>query len=307
MNLISLQMAAAKLVQRLGGTWQAHGAMCRCPAHDDHTPSLSVRVGHSSLLFKCFAGCTPPEVLRAIRHLALDVPVERSDRDATSALAPDRTGDIARALWQEARDVASSPGQVYLRNRGIHTLSKSLRWHPRTPLGRGRDVRFRPALLAGVEDRGRIVALQRLFLEADGSNLAQDLLRPKRTLGRPLSGAVRLRAPTHKLGIAEGVESAESASLLLGFPVWAALGSERLHQLNFPAGIEHLVLLPDADGAGRKAEQRARLAYKARRCFVETIWPWWGLNDWNDVLLAARREIGTRAGRPFPGMPALLR
>lgn len=41
--------------------------MCRCPAHDDRTPSLSWRISSSGkLLLSCMAGCTPQAILQAI-------------------------------------------------------------------------------------------------------------------------------------------------------------------------------------------------------------------------------------------------
>lgn len=71
----ALESAAAKLVEAFGGTWSPSGAMCRRPAHDDRSLSLSVRIGERSLLFKCFAGCGTRDLLRAIRRPRLDMPV----------------------------------------------------------------------------------------------------------------------------------------------------------------------------------------------------------------------------------------
>jgi hypothetical protein len=36
--------AARALVEKLNGRWSNRGGRCRCPAHTDRTPSLSVRV-----------------------------------------------------------------------------------------------------------------------------------------------------------------------------------------------------------------------------------------------------------------------
>ena len=57
----SLEGLGRVIVERLGGEWQRSGGMCRCPAHDDRTPSLSVRPGERRLLFHCFAGCRSGE------------------------------------------------------------------------------------------------------------------------------------------------------------------------------------------------------------------------------------------------------
>lgn len=47
----SLEGRGREIVERLGGACQGGGGMCRCPAHDDREPSLSVRVGERRLLF----------------------------------------------------------------------------------------------------------------------------------------------------------------------------------------------------------------------------------------------------------------
>ena len=43
------------------GRWHA----C-CPAHDDHSPSLSVRDDGERVLLHCFAGCDPDDILAAV-------------------------------------------------------------------------------------------------------------------------------------------------------------------------------------------------------------------------------------------------
>ncbi len=291
---LELEAAASELVTRLGGMWRHNGGMCRCPAHADRTPSLSVRVGDRSLLFKCFAGCTGVEILRAIRRLNFDVPVGAA---AGSTAAVDRDmvmAGRARALWNEARPIEGTPAAAYLASRGILNLSPALRFHPRTPLGRGRAVRFRPALVAAIQERSLVVAVQRMFLDPQRPRLASDLSKPKLALGRPLSGSVLLHPAGNCLGIAEGVETAESAALLLGIPVWATLGAERLARIAIPDFVQRLILLPDNDPAGRLAEQQARIAYACADRTIDTLWPWYGLNDWNRVLLMEGKGVGDR-------------
>jgi len=62
---LSIEQEGQTLVERLGGRWTPGGGMCRCPAHDDRTPSLSVRPGRTRLLLHCFAGCEASAILRA--------------------------------------------------------------------------------------------------------------------------------------------------------------------------------------------------------------------------------------------------
>lgn len=289
-DYLALQSQAADLVKALGGVWREQGSMCRCPAHPDRTPSLSIRVGARSLLFKCFAGCTAPAILRAIRRLNLRVPAARDAAIDTRAGIAMASAMSARAqeIWRSARPVEGSRAEAYLAARGIRRLSAALRYHPRTPIGRGRAVCFRPALVAAVTEGDAVIAIQRLFLDRDRPALASDLARPKLLLGRPRSGAVMLEPPAFHLGLAEGVETALSAAFLLGIPVWAVLGNERLARIAVPASVQRLILLPDNDRAGRLAEHQARKAYGRPGLAIETVWPWMSENDWNDVLRKRR-------------------
>src|SRR3546814_11824591 len=73
--------------------------MCCCPAHDDRTPSLSVRVGETRLLFKCFAGCDISDVLRALRRDDLTALDAHDGRGVPSCLPKEWLQRRARELW----------------------------------------------------------------------------------------------------------------------------------------------------------------------------------------------------------------
>lgn len=49
-----------------------------CPAHEDHSPSLSVKAGERWLLTRCYVGCTTEEICSAlgirVSDLAFDKP-----------------------------------------------------------------------------------------------------------------------------------------------------------------------------------------------------------------------------------------
>lgn len=147
-------------------------------------------------------------------------------------------------------------------------------------------------MLAALHERERLVALQRTFLDAHEPRRARDLANPRRMLGRPGRGAVMLAPATDRLGLAEGVETALSAMILLGIPVWATLGNERLAHIAIPDTVTHLILLPDNDRGGRIGVARALDAYVAPGRTIETLWPPAGFNDWNDVLRAGGKGVG---------------
>lgn len=289
-----LHAQAAALVKHLGGTWSPNGAMCRCPAHNDRTPSLSVRVGETALLFKCFAGCDTIDVIRAIRRL--DQNIQLSGHIATPSphilLSPQWLQQRALDLWGNARPLIGTPAEQYLRRRSISMLPPVLRFHPRTPLGRGKQAVFRPAMIAALHERSRFVALQRTFLDPYEPRRARDLTNPRRMLGRPGQGAVMLVPANDTLGLAEGIETALSAILLLDIPVWATLGNERLAHIAIPDTVTRLILLPDDDHGGRIGAAKATEAYQMPGRTIETFWPPAGFNDWNDMLRAGGKGVG---------------
>jgi hypothetical protein len=257
--------------------------MCRCPAHEDRTPSLSVRCGQTSLLFKCFAGCKIAAIFEALKSERLDVPRAESGSGDRSRAAGD-TQAYAVWLWHEGQSVSGTPAERYVRNRSIPVAPDVMRYHPATPLGRGRSVRFLPALLIAVGQPRRPAAIQRIFLQLNGRPAL--LERAKRSLG-PLRGdAVQLFEADDTLGLAEGVETALSAAVLLAIPVWASLGAERFDRIEIPMGIKRLVLLADNDLAGRRAVARALQSYALVGREIVVLWPERSYNDWNDMLRA---------------------
>lgn len=288
-----LETHAADLVKRLGGTWSPNGAMCRCPAHDDRMPSLSIRVGEKALLFKCFAGCDTIDVIRAIRNLDPSIRLAGSSTtNVLTSISPMWLRNRALDLWDMSRPLVGTPAEQYLRRRSIPISSRVLRFHPRTPLGRGKLAVFRPALIAALHERSNFVALQRTFLDEHEPRRARDLANPRRMLGRPGRGAVMLAPATDRLGLAEGVETALSAMILLGIPVWATLGNERLGHVAIPDTVTRLILLPDNDQGGLIGVAKAVEVYAMRGRTIETLWPPAGFNDWNDALRAGGKGVG---------------
>jgi hypothetical protein len=138
------------IVERLGGHWNGRYALVPCPAHEDRTPSLSIRQGRHSILVHCFAGCDGGDVMRAIRHV-LGHPV--GSQRALPVPANDRTAPFQR-LWSEGVAIAGTLAHRYLREiRGITLMPPDVRFHPACPMGRGPSPRRLPALLVGVFER----------------------------------------------------------------------------------------------------------------------------------------------------------
>jgi putative DNA primase/helicase len=61
-------MNGADIVARLEGVIDrgSNSWYSRCPAHDDKSPSLSIRDTGDRILIHCFAGCSPDDILAAV-------------------------------------------------------------------------------------------------------------------------------------------------------------------------------------------------------------------------------------------------
>lgn len=270
------------LVGTLGGTWHGYTAMCRCPAHPDREPSLSIRQGDSGFLVTCFAGCERADVLRALRHVR-----HRGPFPAPLAPAPNRSAANVGRLWSEGRAVTGTLAERYLASRYLPAALADIRYHPRCPLGPKPLTVFKPALLVAARDDAELTAIQRIFLDpADASQKA------KVTIGRPLAGAWRGGGSARTLAIAEGFESAAAFMLLNGVPCWASLGARRLDQLAIPDRVETLLIAHDADAEGQRAACRAKSRYQRPQRRILPAPPPDGLKDWADSLRAHHERGG---------------
>jgi len=295
----SLEEEGRNLVERLGGSWHGSGGMCCCPAHDDHTPSLSIRPGERRLLFHCFAGCETTAIILALRSLGLLTPTLLENSAGEPSPADPGRGNrcAAAALWFAAREIGRSPAEAYLESRGLVLPESGLRYHPRAPLGRGALAVFRPALLAAVRDESGLLAVHRTFLDLEPARLA-GIPAPRRALGRLGQGAVRLHsAEEGVLGLAEGIETALAATQLTQIPCWAVLGNERFVRIAIPPEVRRVILFLDNDLPGRRAGRLARTSLQRRGFAVETRLPAARRTDWNDVLLARAEARADGEGR----------
>ena len=188
----------------MGGACRSgDGWVCRCPAHADKHPSLSIRDGKEGrVLVKCHAGCTQQGVIDALCKLEVwPHRFEHALRLTGSEREPQRKQDTARErkrarraafmdrLWQQAWRGASpgrgSPIERWLQARGIALHPDDLdrmpiRWAPCCPLGHGAA----PAMIARMTDpiTAEPIGLHRTFLLTDGTAKAP-VPHPRMMLG----------------------------------------------------------------------------------------------------------------------------
>ena len=269
------------LVAALGGRWHGATAMCRCPAHADTTPSLSIRQGDHGILVTCFAGCRREDVLATLRTIRVLGPAPAPDWRP-----PTGCGQVER-LWSSAGTACNRLPLAYLAHRGFDEVPPDVRFTPRCPLGPQPRTVFKPALLVAVRRGNQLVAVQRIVLDPVRQRATAKLM-----LGRPFDGAWRGRAGGVTLALAEGFETAEAFFQLHRIPCWASLGARRLDLLTIPASVTTLVIAADNDPEGRRAAELASVRYARPDLSIEHALPPARFDDWAAVLAQARERGG---------------
>jgi len=158
------------------------------------------------------------------------------------------------------------------------------------------DRTRRPGSVALVRDRdGEVVNMHRTYLRADGEKA--DIASPRKLMATalPKGSAVQLMGWADTLGIAEGIETAVSASILFGTPVWAAINSENLKAWTPPEGVRRVMVFGDNDASltGQAAAYELGRRLVVAKFKVEVHIPPDLGDDWNDVHRARLSERRT--------------
>lgn len=95
-------MTAADIARKLHGRKSGAGWIARCPAHDDHNPSLSLRDANDKILAHCHAGCEQNSVVDALQSLGLWP--EREERPSRIVATYDYTDKSGALLYQVVRE-----------------------------------------------------------------------------------------------------------------------------------------------------------------------------------------------------------
>ncbi len=90
-------IARALQARRSGSCW-----MAKCPAHDDHNPSLSIRDVDGKVLLHCHAGCRQRDVIEALKAQGL-WPERPANQRRAIAATYDYCDEVGHVLYQVVR------------------------------------------------------------------------------------------------------------------------------------------------------------------------------------------------------------
>ncbi len=146
------------VIPRLSGVRSVHGGFqARCPAHEDHSPSLSITPGTSQpVVLNCHAGCETEAILAALDLTWADISQPAEERKSDDVWTPagpashvyDYRDEMGTLLYQVLR-VPEPGGKKTFRQRVPDRLASSgWRWS----LGDTRKVLYRlPELIVAID------------------------------------------------------------------------------------------------------------------------------------------------------------
>jgi putative DNA primase/helicase len=260
-------MDAVAVARALGGHKAGTGWQAKCPAHDDRSPSLSIKDARDGkVLVKCHAGCEQMAVIDALRLRGLwesQEPFGEARRRGHHVVAPAPsppeagTSAEAEALWNEAVHPDNTPVMAHLARRRVSlpdgAAGDVIRYHPACKFG----LRRVPCMVALVRDivTNEPRAIHRTSIDLKG-NQVEIAGKSRMMLGPCGGGAVKLvddAEVTICLGLGEGIETALSMRKLLEFgasPVFAVLSAGQIAAFPVLPGIECLWIAVDRDRSG---------------------------------------------------------
>jgi putative DNA primase/helicase len=206
-----------------------------------------------------------------------------------------------RDLYDKALPVEDgNAAGCYLAARGIPgPYPKVLRYVP--SMKHSASGTTHPGMLAvfAGED-GKAASMQRTYLTGEGRKADLEGGAKLNLYGRPMpaGGAIRLGPIKEVMGIAEGVETAMSASVLFAVTCWATTSDQLLAQWKPPAEVKRVIIFSDSDSnfAGQAAAYALakRLIMESGQTKIERavevmIPPG---KDYNDVLMMQRSKAG---------------
>ena len=201
-----------------------------------------------------------------------------------------RQREKMKEQWIQARPIADvSPVAKYLRARlggGAFRYDflkeSSAVFHPS-------DGQKYPAMIAKVAGHhDRAVNIHITYLTRDGAKASVSPAKRVMAGKLPDGCAIRLLPAAEIMGVAEGIETALSASLLFDIPVWACVNGALLSKWKPPGEAHEIVVFGDNDlnftGQAKAYELANRLEVQFKRRAKVMLPPKAG-TDWNDHLL----------------------
>jgi putative DNA primase/helicase len=251
--------------------------------------------GSGVQLVAIYKNWTAKQAIEEVRKLAGDIDYKKPDKE--SIITEAQKKEALNKTWAEAKPIVEGdPVSQYLIARtGRHWRSNALRIHP--ALWHPEEKKTYPAMIAKITDPdNKPVSIHRTFLTEDGKKPKIEKNKMLMAGSIPEGSAIRLLPFTNVLGIAEGIETALSASAIFDIPVWAAISANVMVKWEPPETIEKIIIFADSDRNFVGQLNAFKLAYTIAKDYPKKYDIYVSIPnimgaDWNDVLTIHGLEI----------------
>jgi putative DNA primase/helicase len=275
--------------------------MCRCPAHDDRTPSLHISEKAGQLLWHCHGPCSQERVQEALvskgllsakqltKETAVREPQSHDEQEGYHKLKQ----QVAPILRAAAYANAGAPVK-YLKSRGLELIPETAMF---LPLEWSRKLRKQipgfkpyPAMVSPIIGQGRLQGVLVTYLTPDGTENLRDKsgksirrIYGARKGGYVLLGVIDHDNPPERFVVSEGIEKALAASQLMNCPAIAVPGGNFI-DIDPPTASEHVIAADnDNNGGGQDKAKKAAAAWSKKGHKVRVAIPP-NHKDWDDEL-----------------------
>lgn len=252
--------------RKAGAEWA-----CRCPAHDDRKPSLSIREADDGrVLVNCHAGCTAEAVCAAVGLTLGDLFTDGPPRRSGSR--PNSRQRVTKTPRNPARNAGFGDGDTNTFPMAHNAVAELERRHgPRSAIWTYLSAAGKPVGLVIRWNTPDGKDVRPVSLKADGSGwIIGGMPTP-----RPLYGLPDLLAtkPGDRVYVTEGEKAADAARAVGLLATTSPHGSKSADKADWsPMAGRDVVILPDHDEAGeRYADDVARLATAAGAKSVRVV------------------------------------
>tara|TARA_A100000172_G_C3044260_1_gene111829 strand:+ start:12475 stop:13428 length:954 start_codon:yes stop_codon:yes gene_type:complete len=192
----------------------------------------------------------------------------------------------------------NTDAEKYLKNRGIHIFpnNDSLRYSHNYEYDHTKGLYF-PSMVAKVLSHAGTYSYTHMTFIFKGEKIGLDPARKIYSIGSGSKGAaIRLFNYKKVLGVAEGIESAMSASQTYDIPVWSTLNTQLMKKFVCPKGVKHFIIFADNDKnlSGQAAAfecARRNMLVKNDIEYITIIFPKMIGYDFNDCIMQNNYEI----------------
>ena len=276
---------AASISAALGGSRSGDGYVCKCPAHNDKNPSLSVKdirdkKGNPDILVNCQAGCDWKTVKDSLRGMGLIPGFKPTPKKK----------DAVNFIWAKATKDVDIVKNVF-KKRGINIGYNS-------PAIRINEYKKEKMLVFAMTKPGddKVLAVQRIPFNSEtfeksgkGKMFGKNTSGENYCMGR---GVFFFRKdPVENFIVGEGIETTLSVMQAMDMNGCACLSTSGIKNITLPDGIKKLYILVDSDKSfgGQKAAidlagrvKNSVLVTPCDDCFSDNPTKM----DFNDILMS---------------------